>query len=212
MPVSAWRRRVLPAAMVREAQRAALGVWRSDRSQCSHTWPPGCVLTLNCVKTGPAASWPVGWAGCCIEDGQAHGDLLSTEAGAPWMTCPPSQVPSGQERTDSRPLVLVQYPCLSEAQVQVVILEGAPEKQSRNWAGTSASLNVGTLGEQGCLWWPFAQTPGPCGSQVSMSAIAHPPRGVRPMSKWKPGREGSLWGLCSLPLQKGHSFFLKLSC
>ena len=46
------RRRVLPAAMVGEAQRAALGVWRSDRSQCSHTWPPGCVLTLNCVKTG----------------------------------------------------------------------------------------------------------------------------------------------------------------
>lgn len=103
------------------------------------------------------------------------------------MTCPPSQAPSGQERADSRLLVLVQYPCLSEAQLQVVILEGAPEKQSRNWAGTSASLNVGTLGEQGCLWWPFTQTPGPCGSRVSMSAIAHPPRGVRLMSKWKPG-------------------------
>ena len=81
-----------------------------------------------------------------------------------------------------------------------------------NWARTSASLNVGTLGEQGCLLWPFAQTPGPCGSWVSRSAVAHPPRGMRPMSKWKPGREGSLWGLYSLPLWKGHSFFLKLSC
>lgn len=52
------------------------------------------------------------------------------------MTCPASQAPSGREREDSRLLVPAQYPCLCEAQLQLVILEGAPEKQRGNWAGT----------------------------------------------------------------------------
>lgn len=44
------------------------------------------------------------------------------------MTCPAFQAPSGRERADSRLLGPVQYPCLCEARLQVVILEGAREE------------------------------------------------------------------------------------
>lgn len=74
------------------------------------------------------------------------------------MTCPASQAPSGRgEGGQSAPSTCaVSMPL--QAQLQLVILEGAPEKQRKLGRNTGA-LNVATLGEQGCLLWPFTQTP-----------------------------------------------------